>query len=729
MDTLEIQSDHTLISKISKESNVGKNHVKNIIEMLEDGNTVPFIARYRKENSGGADEVQIRTVQEAYEYGKQLNQRKQEVFRLIEEQGKLTKELSVSIKNATKLQEVEDLYRPYRQKRRTRATKAKEKGLEPLAEFIFSQPIEANIGAEAKKYINEDQEVASEDDAIQGALDIIAEQIADEPTIRQNIRTMTYQSGAITSMAKKDAEDPQQVYEMYYEYEEALRQIPSHRVLAMNRGEKENVLKISIETKEDKIHSFLEKQIIERYESPSVPFLKSAYEDGYKRLIAPAVERELRKELTEKAEAQAITIFSENLKNLLLQPPVRGKIVLGLDPAYRTGCKMAVVDEAGKLLHINVMYPVPPRNEVDKSTKLVKDTVAMYNVDIIVIGNGTASRETESFIADVIPELERDVSYLIVNEAGASVYSASPLGREEFPDLEVEERSAASIARRFQDPLAELVKIDPKSVGVGQYQHDVSQAKLNESLKFVVETAVNQVGVDVNSASSSLLQYVSGLSKSVANNIVRTRNENGAYRNRKELQDVPRLGSKTYEQAVGFLRIQGGEEPLDRTAIHPESYNTAYQLLSWIGAEAAEAGTPHIKEKLDNLNIEQTAQQLGVGSLTLTDIVEDLKKPNRDPRDELPLPLLKKGVVAMEDLERGMELQGTVRNVVDFGAFVDIGVKQDGLVHVSKLATRYIKHPMEVVSVGDIVTVWVEEVSVEKGRISLTMVEPERQKS
>lgn len=721
------ETEEALLEKITEDLPLQKSAVQRIIRLLEEGNTVPFIARYRKEQSGGADEIQIRTVQESWEYGKQLNERKQEVLRLIEEQGKLTPELQKSINASVKLQEVEDLYRPYRQKRRTRATKAKEKGLEPLAEYIFSQPREGNIRAEASRYLTEEKEVFSEDDALQGALDIIAEWVSDDAKVRTEIRNVTYRQGSIASSKKTKAADDQGIYEMYYDYDEPIRKIPAHRVLAMNRGEKEEVLKISLEMAEEPVFAFLEKHVIKRFGSPSVPYLKQAYEDAYKRLIAPAIERELRKELTEKAEEQAIHIFSENLKNLLLQPPVKGKVVLGVDPAYRTGCKLAVVNETGKMMTVDVIYPVPPKNEVEKSKEKVKKLVDTHGVEIIVVGNGTASRETEQFVADVISELDTDVSYLIVNEAGASVYSASPLGREEFPNLEVEERSAVSIARRLQDPLAELVKIDPQSVGVGQYQHDVSQAKLNDSLKFVVETTVNQVGVDLNSASSSLLQYVSGLSKPVANNIIQRRDEKGSFQTRKDLQEVPRLGAKTFEQAAGFLRILDGAEPLDRTAIHPESYRTAWKLLDQIGARAQEAGSDDIKEKLEGLEVHTTAETLEVGVPTLRDIIEDLKRPSRDPRDHLPAPILKKGVMSMEDLIKGMELQGTVRNVVDFGAFVDIGVKQDGLVHISKLASRFIKHPMEEVSVGDVVTVWVEDVDQQKGRIALTMIQPKKQ--
>ena len=717
--------EQQIIQQIGEDLKVHTRYVKNIITLLEEGNTVPFIARYRKEKTGEANEVLIRQVQEAWHYANQLQARKNEVIRLIDEQGKLTKSLEQSIKQANKLQEVEDLYRPYRQKRRTRATIAKEKGLEPLALFLMSQPNQS-IEAEAEKYISSDKGIENIEDALQGAMDIIAEQVADDPDKRKKIRSFTFQNGTLKVAKKKDADDPQSVYEMYYDYEEPIKHIPSHRVLAVNRGEKENVLRVTIAIEEEKIYPFVEKGIVSE-QSASYSYLKDACKDAYQRLIAPAIEREIRKELSEKAEERAIYIFSENLKNLLLEPPMKGKIVLGVDPAYRTGCKLAVVDELGTLKKTAVIYPAPPKNEIEESKKVVKKLVEEFNIEVIVIGNGTASRETEKFIADLIPELDRDVAYLIVNEAGASVYSASSLGREEFPDLETEERSAVSIARRFQDPLAELVKIDPKSIGVGQYQHDVSQSKLNDSLTFVVETAVNQVGVDVNTASASLLQYVAGLSKSVAVNIVKRREEKGKFHSRKELQQVPRLGAKTYEQAAGFLRIVDGKEPLDRTAIHPESYDKTLLLLKEIGATVDEVGTETIKKKLEKINEEEIANLLDIGIPTLKDIIEDLKRPNRDPRDELPPPILKTGIMKMEDLQKGLELRGTVRNVVDFGAFVDIGVKQDGLVHISKLAPHYVKHPLDEVAVGNVVTVWVEDVDVDKERISLTMIPPIKQ--
>ncbi|WP_022792611.1 Tex family protein [Marinococcus halotolerans] len=713
---------NSVTSQIASNLQIKENHVKNIIHMIEEGNTVPFIARYRKEQTGASDEMVIRDVQQAWNYANQLAERKEEVLRLIDKQEKLTPELRQSINGAVQLQEVEDLYRPYKQKRRTKATAAKEKGLEPLAEWLMSQPKEGTPEEQAQAFVNEEAGVADVAAALEGARHIISEQIADDAGIRHSVRELSYKQGRLQSAAKDETKDERGIYSMYYDHEEALAKAPSHRVLAMNRGESEGVLKISLQAPEDRILSTIEKKVVKRFGSPAVPQLNEAIEDSYKRLIGPAVERELRKVKTEEAETQAISVFSENLRNLLLQPPMKGKTVLGVDPAYRTGCKLSVVDGNGRLLEVGVIYPVPPRNKVTEAKKEVFSLIEKYNIQVIAIGNGTASRETEEFIAGVVDEAEEDVSYIIVNEAGASVYSASEVAREEFPDLQVEERSAASIARRLQDPLAELVKIDPKSIGVGQYQHDVSQARLNESLTFVVETAVNQVGVDVNSASSSLLQYVAGLSKAVANNVIKQREALEGFTSRKELQKVPRLGAKTYEQAAGFLRVPESSNPFDRTAIHPESYQTAERLLSHLELEAAQAGTKEMKEALENQEVHQLAEALEVGVPTLQDIIEDLKRPNRDPRDTFSKPLLKKGIMTLDDLEKGMELQGTVRNVVDFGAFIDVGVKEDGLVHISKLANRFIKHPMEVVSVGEIVTVWVEDIDQKRGRVALTMV-------
>ncbi|WIG47483.1 Tex family protein [Bacillus halotolerans] len=718
-----METSALLKQQIAKEIGLSQKHVESVIRLLEDGNTVPFIARYRKEQTGSMDEVQIQTISERWQYIQNLNQRKEEVIRLIAEQDKLTDELKRKIDQSVKLQEVEDLYRPYKQKRKTKATVAKSKGLEPLADYIMTLPQDDRLAETADQYISEEKEVFTREEAIEGAKHIIAEQISDEPNFRKWIRQETFKKGTIKSAAGKSAEtDEKNVYEMYYEYEEPIAKVVPHRVLAMNRGEKEDILKVSIEPPADHIKAYLEKQIIKNRSTSVKEILQETIEDSYKRLIQPAIEREIRKELSEKADEQAIHIFSENLRKLLLQPPMKGKTVLGVDPAFRTGCKLAVSDETGKVLKIDVIYPHAPVKKTKEAHEKVKAILEEYQVEMVAIGNGTASRETEQFIVDVLKDTPRDIYYVIVNEAGASVYSASELAREEFPELQVEERSAVSIARRLQDPLAELVKIDPKSVGVGQYQHDVSQKRLNESLRFVVETVVNQVGVNVNTASAALLQYVAGLSKSVAGNIVKKREELGKFSNRKELKDIPRLGAKTYEQCIGFLRVQEGTEPLDRTGIHPESYKETITLLKKFGLSTEQIGTAELKDKINKLELSETAKELGIGEITLKDICEQLTRPERDPRDEVPKPLLKTDVLQLEDLKEGMELQGTVRNVVDFGAFVDIGVKQDGLVHISKLSNQFVKHPLDVVSVGDIVTVWVDGVDVQKGRVSLSMV-------
>lgn len=717
------KSQINLMKQIAKELSVKLSQVKSVIELTNEGNTIPFIARYRKEVTGALDEVIIRDILERWNYLMHLEERKKEVIRIIEEQGKLTEDLVKKINKATKLQEVEDLYRPYKQKRRTKASIAKERGLEPLANWMLTLPDEGDLNAEAAKYINEEKEVLTTSDAINGAKDIIAEYVSDQAEIRKWIRFETLKYGKIQSLVKNEEQDEKRVYEMYYDYEEPINRIVPHRVLALNRGEKEDILKITIKPDVDKIIRYLNEALIaDKYHSPVAGEVVAAIEDGYKRLIQPSIEREVRNELTEKAEEQAILVFSENLRKLLLQPPLKGKIVLGVDPAYRTGCKLAVVDETGKVLQIDVIYPHPPKAKREEAKEKVLKMLRNYNIEMVAIGNGTASRETEEFIADVLKLDNNGVVYMIVNEAGASVYSASELAREEFPDLQVEERSAVSIARRLQDPLAELVKIDPKSVGVGQYQHDVSQKKLQESLNFVVETVVNQVGVNVNTASPSLLQYVSGLTKTVANNIKKYREENGKFKNRKELKNIPRLGAKTYEQCIGFLRIVDGEEPLDRTSIHPENYPVVEALLEKIGMKKEDIGTEELIKRLNKIDMEDLSQTLNVGYLTLKDILDALKRPERDPRDDLPKPLLRKDVLKMEDLKPGMELQGTVRNVVDFGAFIDIGVKQDGLVHISNMSNEYVKHPLDVVSVGDIVTVWVLDVDVKKGRIALTML-------
>ncbi|APJ09911.1 Tex family protein [Bacillus safensis] len=713
-----------LLKQIATELKLSTKQIESVIKLLEDGNTVPFIARYRKEQTGSLDEVQIQTISERYTYIQNVTNRKEEVIRLIAEQDKLTDELKQKIEQAHKLQEVEDLYRPFKQKRKTKANVAKAKGLEPLAEYLLTLPSD-QIEKKAATFINEEKEVANVEEALEGAQHIIAEQLADDPDMRKWIRSETYQKGSLVTSGKDVESDEKNVYEMYYDYQEPIKKIVPHRVLAVNRGEKEGILKAAIEPPAENIRFYLDKQVLKGKQTTARPFIEAAIDDAYKRLIQPSIEREIRKELTEKAEEQAIHIFAENLRKLLLQPPMKGKRVLGVDPAFRTGCKLAVVDDTGKVHHIGVIYPHPPVQKKAEAKQKVKEIIQSSNIEVIAIGNGTASRETEQFIADLIQELDQPVSYLIVNEAGASVYSASALAREEFPDLQVEERSAISIARRLQDPLAELVKIDPKSVGVGQYQHDVSQKQLNSSLTFVVETVVNQVGVNVNTASQALLQYVSGLSKAVAGNIIKRREEIGRFTSRKELKDIPRLGAKTYEQCIGFLRITDGQDPLDRTGIHPESYKETKQFLRMINMTPDDLGTEQLKEKIAEVKLDEAAQQLDIGTITLQDIIDQLTRPERDPRDEVPKPLLKTDVLKLEDLKQGMELQGTVRNVVDFGAFVDIGVKQDGLVHISKLSNRFVKHPLDVVSVGDIVTVWVDSVDQAKGRVALSMLKPE----
>lgn len=719
-----IEKKDILLKQIAGEQNLLLKQVKSVIDLMEDGNTVPFIARYRKEQTGALDEVQIRDISERWQYIQNLEQRKEEVVRIIHEQGKLTPELEQQVRKATKLQEVEDLYRPYKQKKRTRATIAKEKGLEPLAEWLMSFPQTGSVESKAQEFLSEEKEVTTIDNAIAGAKDIIAEWISDDADSRKWIRQETFKNGRIETNVKDAEKDEKKVYEMYYEYEEPVAKIVPHRVLAVNRGEKEDILKVLVKPQTEAILGFLTKKWVKNSNSIVATLVVETIEDSYKRLIQPSIEREIRNELTEKAEEQAIHIFSENLRNLLLQPPLKGKIVLGVDPAYRTGCKLAVVDDTGKVLEIGVIYPHPPVNKLEAARKRIFDIIKQYKVEMVAIGNGTASRETEQFIADILKEVEEEVYYLIVNEAGASVYSASDLAREEFPNYQVEERSAVSIARRLQDPLAELVKIDPKSVGVGQYQHDVSQKKLSDSLTFVVETAVNRVGVNVNTASSSLLQYVAGLSKTVANNIVKKREEEGKFVSRVQLKKIPRLGAKTYEQAIGFLRVLDGKDPLDRTGIHPENYDVVKELLKKYGFTTKDLGTEKLKVALQTVDLKVVAVELSIGELTLKDIIDALVRPERDPRDELPAPLLKKDVLQLEDLKSGMELQGTVRNVVDFGAFVDIGVKQDGLVHISKLTKRFVKHPLDIVSVGDIVTVWVDSVDKQKGRVSLTMLPP-----
>ncbi|HAQ3737575.1 TPA: RNA-binding transcriptional accessory protein [Enterococcus faecium] len=718
--------NQTIIQLVQKElSDYRPKQLTTVLNLLNEGNTVPFIARYRKEMTGSLDEVQIREIEERYAYLENLEKRKTEVIRLIDEQGKLTPELEAEITQAVKMQQVEDLYRPYKQKRRTKATIAKEKGLEPLAKWLM-QLTDGEVQSEAEKYIDKEKEVSSAEEALHGAHEIIAEQVSDNAKFRTWIRSYTYNKGMYVSNVKDEQADEKGVYEMYYDFAEPVHKMVSHRILATNRGEKEDILKVFFQVDEAAILAYLDRQIVKNPASPSSSFVREAYQDSYKRFIQPAIERELRNELTEKADEQAIAIFGENLRNLLLQPPLKGKVVLGFDPAYRTGCKLAVVDATGKVLAIEVIYPHKPAAQAKREAAgpAFIQLINKYQVDMVAIGNGTASRESELFVAEQLKSADHKTYYAIVNEAGASVYSASEIARKEFPHLQVEERSAVSIARRLQDPLAELVKIDPKAVGVGQYQHDVSQKRLAEQLDFVVETAVNQVGVDVNTASPQLLQHISGLNKTTAQNIVIYREENGEFTARTQLKKVPRLGPKAYEQAIGFLRVPGGKNILDNTGIHPESYSIAKEILTSVQLSEKELGTEEAVEKLTRLSVEKLAESLSVGEETLADILAGLTQPGRDMRDEMPAPLLRTDVLSMEDLKSGMELTGTVRNVIDFGAFVDIGVKQDGLVHISKLSKKFVKHPTDVVSVGDIVTVWIEQVDTKKGRISLTMLSP-----
>ncbi|HAQ1842737.1 TPA: RNA-binding transcriptional accessory protein [Enterococcus faecium] len=718
--------NQTIIQLVQKElSDYRPKQLTTVLNLLNEGNTVPFIARYRKEMTGSLDEVQIREIEERYAYLENLEKRKTEVIRLIDEQGKLTPELEAEITQAVKMQQVEDLYRPYKQKRRTKATIAKEKGLEPLAKWLM-QLTDGEVQSEEEKYIDKEKEVSSAEEALHGAHEIIAEQVSDNAKFRTWIRSYTYNKGMYVSNVKDEQADEKGVYEMYYDFAEPVHKMVSHRILATNRGEKEDILKVFFQVDEAAILAYLDRQIVKNPASPSSSFVREAYQDSYKRFIQPAIERELRNELTEKADEQAIAIFGENLRNLLLQPPLKGKVVLGFDPAYRTGCKLAVVDATGKVLAIEVIYPHKPAAQAKREAAgpAFIQLINKYQVDMVAIGNGTASRESELFVAEQLKSADHKTYYAIVNEAGASVYSASEIARKEFPHLQVEERSAVSIARRLQDPLAELVKIDPKAVGVGQYQHDVSQKRLAEQLDFVVETAVNQVGVDVNTASPQLLQHISGLNKTTAQNIVIYREENGEFTARTQLKKVPRLGPKAYEQAIGFLRVPGGKNILDNTGIHPESYSIAKEILTSVQLSEKELGTEEAVEKLTRLSVEKLAESLSVGEETLADILAGLTQPGRDMRDEMPAPLLRTDVLSMEDLKPGMELTGTVRNVIDFGAFVDIGVKQDGLVHISKLSKKFVKHPTDVVSVGDIVTVWIEQVDTKKGRISLTMLSP-----
>lgn len=719
IDQMKTSEPERLLHQLTSELSLGRGQVQRTIELLDEGNTIPFIARYRKEMTGELDETQLRTLEERLGYLRGLEERKREVLRLINEQGKLTEPLLESIVHAAKLQEVEDLYRPYRQKRKTRASVAKERGLEPLAQWILSMPRQGDPQQEASAYVNEEKGVKAVEDALQGAQDIIAEMLGDDPDIRAWVRRYTMDQGVIRTEAKD--KEQESVYEMYYEYSEPVKRLPSHRILAINRGEREDILKVALDVPVDKIVAYMSKRTI-RGASVVNDLLEATIEDAYKRLIAPSIEREVRGELTEKAEEQAIQVFAQNLRSLLLQPPVRGQTVLGVDPAFRTGCKLAVVDDTGKLLEVAVTYPTAPHHKTAEAVKTFNRLADSYRVGLVVIGNGTASRETEQFVADWIqsrPDLK--LHYAIVSEAGASVYSASKLAAEEFPSLDVAERSAVSIARRLQDPLAELVKIDPKAIGVGQYQHDVAQKRLEESLGAVVESAVNHVGVDVNTASPSLLSYVSGINATLAKNIVKHREENGKFTERKQLSKVARLGPKAFQQCVGFLRIPDGAHPLDNTPIHPESYPVVDRLFAELGVRPDKIGTPDLAESLRKVDVNGYAERLEVGVPTLKDIIDSLLRPGRDPREELPPVVFRTDVLQIEDLKPGMELKGTVRNVIDFGAFVDIGIKNDGLVHISQLSDRYVKHPLDVVSVGDNVTVWVLSVDVKKGRVGLTM--------
>ena len=711
-----------IINEIAKELNIKITQVESVLTLLEEGNTIPFIARYRKEKTGSLDEEQIRKINEVYEYQVSLLKRKEDVIRLIDEKGLLTEELRDNIMKCDKLVEVEDLYRPYKEKKKTKATEAIKNGLEPLAKIIMSFPLNLNIEETAKKYINEN--ITSTEDAIQGAKYIIAEWISDNASYRKWIRNNMYHKGTITSKLKKNANDEQKTYEMYYDYKEPVKYVKPHRILAINRGEKEDILSINIEIDNNEIQYYLESKIIKNDKSNIIEIVKDSIKDSLKRLILPSVEREIRAELTEVGENSAIENFGKNLEKLLLTPPMKDKIVLGFDPAYRTGCKLAVIDETGKKLEIAVIYPHEPHNKYEESKKIVLDLINKYKIQIIAIGNGTASRESEQFVAKIIKEEKLQIEYIIVSEAGASVYSASKLAIEEFPDLTVEKRSAISIGRRLQDPLSELVKITPESIGVGQYQHDVSNKKLTESLDFVVTKAVNSVGVNINTASPSLLKYVSGITKKNIDKIIEYRNKLGRINSREEIKKQKLLSDKIYEQAIGFLRITEGTNILDSTSVHPESYNIALNLLKELNMTINDIGKEELINKLDNIDINLYKEKLNTDIYTIEDIISSLKKPNRDPRDEMPKPLLKSDVLDIKDLNIGMKLQGTVRNVIDFGAFIDIGLHNDGLIHISKMTNKYIKHPSEILNVGDIIDCYVIDVNKDKEKVSLSLINP-----
>lgn len=707
--------------KIAEELGIKTWQAEAVVKLIDEGNTIPFIARYRKEQHGALDDEQLRNLNERLIYLRNLEEKKEQVLTSIEEQGKLTEELREQILAAQTQVMVEDLYRPYRPKRRTRATIAKEKGLEGLANIILLQMTERSLEEEAEEYLSEEKGVDTAGEAIQGAMDILAESVADEADYRTYIRKLTMEEGVLVSTAKDENE--KSVYENYYEFEEAVKKIAGYRILAINRGEKEKFLTVKIQAPEERIQRYLEKKVITRENPNTIECLKEVLADSYKRLIAPSIEREIRNELTEKAEDGAIKVFGKNLTQLLMQPPITGQVVLGWDPAFRTGCKLAVVDETGKVLDTIVVYPTEPQNKVAETKKIVKGLIEKYNVTLISVGNGTASRESEMVIVDMLKEVNKPVQYVIVNEAGASVYSASKLATEEFPKFDVGQRSAVSIARRLQDPLAELVKIDPKSIGVGQYQHDMNQKKLSEALSAVVEDCVNNVGVDLNTASASLLEYISGISKPIAKNIVTYREENGRFTSRKQLLKVAKLGPKAFEQCAGFMRISDGVNPLDATSVHPESYQAAEGLLKMVGLAPEDIHGGVVGLSLLAKDRKSLASKLDVGELTLEDIIKELEKPGRDPREEMPKPVLRTDVLEMKDLTEGMILKGTVRNVIDFGAFVDIGVHQDGLVHISKLTDKkFVKHPLEVVSVGDVVEVKVLSVDLQKKRIQLSMI-------
>lgn len=709
-----------IIAKISEELGIKRHQTEAAVKLIDEGNTIPFIARYRKEATGALNDEVLRNLYERLCYLRNLEERKETVLSSIEEQGKLTEELKAQILAAETMVLVEDLYRPYKPKRRTRATIAKERGLEPLANIITLQMIQTSILDEAKKYIDSDKGVESAEDAIAGAKDIIAESISDEADYRSRIRELTVKKGRIVSTAKDP--EAESVYEMYYEFDEPVAKLAGHRILALNRGESEKFLTVKVEAPEEDIIRYLEKQVITRDNKETTPLLEDVVKDAYDRLIAPAIEREIRSDLTERAEDGAIKVFGKNLEQLLMQPPIAGQVVLGWDPAFRTGCKLAVVDSTGKVLDTTVIYPTAPQNKVDEAKAVLKKLIAKYHITLISLGNGTASRESEQVIVELLKEIPVKVQYIIVNEAGASVYSASKLATEEFPNFDVGQRSATSMARRLQDPLAELVKIDPKSIGVGQYQHDMNQKKLSEALGGVVEDCVNKVGVDLNTASASLLEYISGISKTIAKNIVAYREENGRFTSRSGLLKVAKLGPKAYEQCAGFMRINDGKNPLDATGVHPESYEATKTLLTKLGyslEDVKNRNTKDISKKISDYK--KLSEELGIGELTLRDIVKELEKPARDPREDMPKPILRSDVLDMKDLKPGMTLKGTVRNVIDFGAFVDIGVHQDGLVHISQMSDKYIKHPLEVVSVGDVVDVKVMSVDLKKQRIQLTM--------